>query len=96
MRPLTSVERLFKEICPGHYKTPEEINMEYIRPKSEYLTKTFPHISALDNGNGGNVFAVERGKGAYELMDTLPPIKRPSANKAKRKAQKQARKQNRK
>lgn len=99
MRLLSPIERYFKEICPG-YKTPEEINMEYIRPKGGYLTDTFPineHLAdPLDDGDGGTVFAVDRGKGAFELTSRPPLLKRPTRNKVKTKAQKQARKHNRK
>lgn len=99
MRLLSPLEHYFKEVIPG-YKTPEEINMEYIRPKGGYLTTTFPineHLAdPLDDGDGGTVFAVDHGKGAFELTSKPPLLKRPVRNKVKTKAQKQARKRNRK
>lgn len=53
-------------------------------------------IHALNDGNGGTVFAVNTGKGGFALTDHITISPRAKGNKVKRTAQKQARKQNRK
>ncbi len=50
----------------------------------------------LSDGQGGTVFAVENGKGSFELVDNVEIVHRPKGDPKKRKAQKNARKRNRK